>query len=174
MEGEQFSEKFSAQKRDRSPGLSFHRLESIVTQGVDGVQLGRLVGGEIAEQDAHRHGDAEGHTDAASRGHSHEAVVAGAQHQSDDIGQHVGHEDAQYDADGTADGGGSAGLNDELAADVPAFGTQGFSDADLPGPLRDGHQHDIHDTDAAHQQADGRDEDQDHHQGVQHGVHGRS
>ena len=36
-------------------------------------------------------------------------------------------------------------------------GTDGHADADLAGPLGDGDQHDVHDADAADQQADAGD-----------------
>ena len=37
---------------------------------------------------------------------------------------------------------------------------QGLFQADLPGPFCDGHQHDVHDADAAYQQGDAGDPDQ--------------
>ena len=48
-------------------------------------------------------------------------------------------------------------LDEELDDDAAPLGTNGPADADLPGPFGDGHQHDVHDADAAHQQADGGD-----------------
>ncbi len=44
-------------------------------------------------------------------------------------------------------------FDQELKEDIGPGGTHGFPDTDLPGSLRDAHQHDVHDTDAAHQEA---------------------
>ena len=46
--------------------------------------------------------------------------------------------------------------------DLPPGRADGLLDADFPGPLRDGDQHDVHDTDSAHQQGDARDAAQYH------------
>ena len=46
------------------------------------------------------------------------------------------------------------GLDKELREDVAALSPHRLPYADLPRPLRHGHQHDVHDADAAHQQRD--------------------
>ena len=51
----------------------------------------------------------------------------------------------------------------------PLPGADRLADADLPGPLGDGHQHDVHDPDAADEQRDGGDraeQDREHLVGV--------
>ena len=50
-----------------------------------------------------------------------------------------------------------------MPGDVPPLGAQSPADADFPGPLRHGRQHDIHDADAADDQRHGSDSPQ--HQG---------
>ena len=46
------------------------------------------------------------------------------------------------------------GLDQELAADQARRGAQGLAQADLADAFGDGHQHDVHDPDAADQQRD--------------------
>ena len=69
---------------------------------------------------------------------------------------------AQGDADEAAQSTQDGGLHQELPHDLPPGRADGLLDADFPGPLRDGDQHDVHDTDSAHQQGDARDAAQYH------------
>ena len=52
-------------------------------------------------------------------------------------------------------------LDEELLEDVARPGAEGLADADLAGPLLDRDEHDVHDPDAADQQADRGDDDHD-------------
>src|SRR4029077_14542748 len=72
-----------------------------------------------------------------------------------------GEQYAKHDAKHTANGGHRGGFNQELQQDVAAARANGFADAALAGSLGDGHQHDVHDDDAADDQGDGG--DADHH-----------
>src|SRR6185503_3429783 len=53
-------------------------------------------------------------------------------------------------------------LHQELAQDVAAARAQGLAHADLADAFGDRHQHDVHDHDAAHDEADARDHDRHH------------
>ena len=59
-------------------------------------------------------------------------------------------------------------LHEKLLQNGAPAGADGLADADLPGALGDGDQHDVHDADAAHQQGDGGDAAQ--HQGLHHAL----
>ena len=52
-------------------------------------------------------------------------------------------------------------LRQELTFNVLILGAEGFSDADLLRAFHDGYQHDVHDTDTADQQRDGRNDRDD-------------
>ncbi len=93
-----------------------------------------------------------------------------SQHPAQQSAHAGGQQIAQSDAQQPADGGGGPRLDDELAADVLPLGPQGFADADLPGALGDGDQHDVHNADAAHQQGDGGDGHQHADGHAHHGV----
>ena len=56
-----------------------------------------------------------------------------------------------------ARGGEQRRLGQELGGDVRAGGAERAPHAHLAGPLGDARQHDVHDPDAAHEQADGGD-----------------
>ena len=155
--------------------LSLLFWKSVIPQRVDGIEAGRLVGGQVAEEDADAHAHAEGDADGAQGGHGGEGGAAahlGSHHAADEPAGQLRQSDAHADAQQAADGGGGTGLDDELPADVLALGAQGLADADLPGPLGDRDQHDVHDADAAHQKRDGGDGHQHNHHGAHHGVHG--
>src|SRR5580658_3001443 len=64
---------------------------------------------------------------------------------------------AQYDSYGPAQDSDGHGLDEELGKYVQAPGTDGFSQADFTGTLGDRYQHNVHDSDTAHQKRDGRD-----------------
>ena len=153
-----------------SGGLFTYGTDLIVPQGVDGVQLGRLVGGQVAEQNADVLTLTPKLTAMSERVGTAlkvmpfmeldmmapTAMVAALASSKPNTMPST-----------SAHGGGGARFNDELAPDVLLLGAQRFSDADLPCPLRDGHQHDVHNADAAHQQGNGGD-------GHQHDHHGYS
>ena len=53
-----------------------------------------------------------------------------------------------------ADAGERDGLDEELEQHLAGAGADGEADADLAGALGDGDEHDVHDADAADEQAD--------------------
>ena len=57
----------------------------------------------------------------------------------------------QY-ADNAAHAAEDGGFHQKLTDNLPTGGTDGLLDADLPGTLGHGDQHDVHNADAAHQQ----------------------
>src|SRR5579862_3607860 len=61
------------------------------------------------------------------------------------------------DAEEPAREGQRQGLAKELGQDVPRSGADGHADADLPRPLSDADQHDVHDADASDEERDGSD-----------------
>ena len=141
----------------------------IISQCFDRVEPCGASGGQIAEEHADAGRDAESDHDRIERRADRDAGVA---HQE---GQHsVGRcrdEVAQHDAQRTAESRRGGRLDDELRQNDPLLGTQSFPDADLPGALRDRHQHDVHDADAAHQQGDAGDAGEDDDDHVDHLVH---
>lgn len=82
--------------------------------------------------------------------------------------------DPQHNADQTADEADHNGLDDKLQPYGAVGRAQRLAGADLPGPLGDGHQHNVHNADASHQQRDARDHgdgrgDGGHH--IRHDLH---
>ena len=67
--------------------------------------------------------------------------------------------EAREDADDPADVAEDDRLEQELRQDALRLGPQGLADADLPGPLGHGDQHDVHDADAGHDQGDDADDE---------------
>ena len=122
---------------------------SFCPQCFHGLEPGGLCRRINAEQNSQRHRQrkgAQGNPRRRVDGHlehqpSHQQAAAGAVEDADD---------AAYSAE-------HGRLDEELDDDAAPLGTNGPADADLPGPFGDGHQHDVHDADAAHQQADGGD-----------------
>ena len=66
---------------------------------------------------------------------------------------------AEGDADQSAESGERHRFGEELPDDIAPTRANGFANADFAGALGDGHQHDVHDADAADEQADGTDGD---------------
>src|SRR5262249_35651016 len=62
---------------------------------------------------------------------------------------------AKNNAKDTTDGTKRDGFDQKLKQDVAAFCSDGFAYANFACTLRDADEHDVHDTDAANQQADG-------------------
>src|SRR2546429_30983 len=65
--------------------------------------------------------------------------------------QHDGAARAEYHADHTAQQAEHQRFDQELEQDVEPGGAERLADADLAGALGDRHQHDVHDSDAAHE-----------------------
>ena len=70
-----------------------------------------------------------------------------------------GDEDGDGDAQQAAGAGERHGFHQELADDVAAARAHGLAHADFACALGDGDQHDVHDADTAHQQAQSRNRD---------------
>lgn len=64
-------------------------------------------------------------------------------------------ETAEYEASEGADEPDEDGFGEELAEDVLALGSDGTANPDFDTALVDGHEHDGHDADAAHEESDG-------------------
>ena len=79
---------------------------------------------------------------------------------------------SEKNADDSAQSGQDRGLCQELDQDIPGPCTERLSDTDLTGPLRDGHQHDVHDPDAAHQERDRSDPAHSHGKSAHEAVDG--
>src|SRR5260221_9294563 len=103
------------------------------------MQRRRLPRGVEAEADADERADGEACEGPAVGENEGEVHPEG-----DAVASGNPHEDA-YQA---ADLGEHDGLEEELADDVAAAGTDGFADADLARPLGHADQHDVHDADA--------------------------
>ena len=71
-----------------------------------------------------------------------------------------GKSDTDHDADQAADQANQHGLGEKLPQHVVARSTDGHAEPDLPGPLRYGDQHDVHDADSRDDEGDGGDDDQ--------------
>ena len=73
---------------------------------------------------------------------------------------------AEREADQAAEQAQHERLEQELQQDVMALRADGLADADLARPLRHGHEHDVHDADAADEQRDADDAAHDDRHGV--------
>src|SRR5581483_3860315 len=127
-----------------SAGELPHLSGSLVAEGFDGGELGGTVGRVGAEEDADHGRDHERYDDRP-----------GGDHRAERADPHLGETDPDGHAEGAADEGQEDGLDQELGEDVAALGAEGLADADLPRPLGHGHQHDVHDADAADEEGDG-------------------
>src|SRR5690349_21945747 len=116
----------------------------LVPEGDDGIETRRAAGRIDAEEEPHQRAEAERHHDGGRRD---EGVPL--HHPR----EHDSGADAEQDADGAAQDAERERLDEELQQDVALGGAQRLPHADLPGPLGDRHQHDVHDADAAHDQA---------------------
>ena len=133
-------------------------------QRVDRVEAGAAQRREEAEAQADRRGKTDGQQD--HRG-------ARAERDRQRVGRRAGQPEAERDADQPAEQRQHRRLDQELHEDVPLMRADGQPDADLARALGHRDQHDVHDADAADQQADGGDraEHAGHHiGGAGHGV----
>src|SRR5664280_3298367 len=123
----------------------------VETKRVDRTQGCGSVGRIDAEDQAH------GDRDPEREGHR-----IGSDHGLDAEDLELGTDDADHDPDQAAEDGQHGRLEQELADDVAASGADRLANADLARALRDAHQHDVHDPDAADEQRDrGDDTEQD-------------
>ena len=123
----------------------------LITQGVDGVELAGLHGRCQTEHDADEHG--EHHRDEAGAA----ADCHGGTH---DAREHIGKADAAAYPQYTAQRGQHGSLGEELPQDALLLGADGDLQADFPGALGHGDQHDVHHADAADDKGDGGDPDE--------------
>lgn len=119
---------------------------SFACQGFYRVQLCRVAGGKEAEDNSDQGGAGEGHNDGARREDHFEVGAQQIKKSADPEGEHHSHE--------AADKADHDGLDQELGKDVAAARANGHTNADLPGALGHGNQHDIHHADAADNQRD--------------------
>ena len=136
---------------------------SFVPEAVDGVEAARAPGGVKAEEHADERGEEE-RADGRSGLHEDRPAL--------EVADRLGTRDTERHADRAAEGGEHHGLEDELAEDVGGRGADGHPQADLADALRDRHEHDVHDADAAHEQGDRRDRREQHGHRAGDGAHG--
>src|SRR2546427_684635 len=125
----------------------------LVSQGLDGVQAGRLPGRIKAEEDSYGPGKAKGNED---RFRLDQEVPLG------EVGNAVGTGQTEADPDQPSDEGQADGFHQELAQDVSAPGPNCHPQTNLPSSFRHRNQHDVHDPDAADQERDRGDGGQEH------------
>ena len=117
-------------------------------QGFDGVEAGGAAGGHEAEEDADGGGKEKG--DAVDLRIEQEGCA-------DELCEPDAEAVSKRDAAEAADAGEGDGFDQELEHHLAGTGTDGHPDADLAGSFGDRDQHDVHDADAADQQADAGD-----------------
>ena len=117
-----------------------------IAEGVDGVETAGTVGGIDAEEEADGHGEEDGDSDGVETDDGAEVV--------DEGGGGNCAAGAEGDAEQAADEGEGDGFDEELAEDVAAFCANGFAEPDLAGSFGDADEHDVHDADAADDEAD--------------------
>jgi len=120
----------------------------LVAEGVDGVESGGAACGHEAEEDADGGGEGEG--DDVDFGIEEEGCA-------DDIGEDFAKDVGEADAGDAADAGEGDGFDEELEEDFAGACADGEADADFAGALGDGDEHDVHDADAADEEADAGD-----------------
>src|SRR5882762_2963964 len=104
-----------------------------------------LDGGIHAKEEANAHRNYHSHNYSPERNRGWKSGQKQVDEQTD--------ADAQYHAYDAARAREDDGLGQELPDDVAAARSNRFSHAYFAGALRDRHQHDIHDSDSAHQQS---------------------
>src|SRR5690625_2429583 len=122
-------------------------IRLFVSQGINGVEAGRLAGRQNAEDDANADGKSEAQKQHPDRHYKGHAKLAG--HQS-------GAAQPQRHAKHTAKRGQHNGFHQKLGQHIAAARAYGQPDANFARAFGYRHQHDVHDADAANQQADGR------------------
>src|ERR1035437_7675859 len=118
--------------------LISERLYRIEPRGLNGGEDTR----DHPDQDAEGEGDSEG-------GNLNDRRVVRWRERTDQVDQREGsRQPGQATEDGDDDG-----LDEDLGKDVARGRADGFADADFAHPLGDTGEHDVHDANAAHQQA---------------------
>ena len=111
----------------------------------DGIYLGGSGRGIEPEDDSHTDTDPEGQSNADGGYYGRD---------SRQVRDDVRNADPCQDTQQPATGGEHHRLHEELPDDLPLRGPDGSPDADLPSPLRNRGQHDVHDADPAHKKTD--------------------
>src|SRR3989475_1451394 len=123
-------------------------MRSLVAEADDWILSRGAVSGHDPERDAHgeRHAEGDEHGQGRhDRGDSREPFDADRQADADEnTGYAAGHADQHR-------------LAQELKEDVLLGGAHGATHPDLPDPLQDRREHDVHDPDAAHHERNGGD-----------------
>ncbi|EAU68867.1 hypothetical protein STIAU_6876 [Stigmatella aurantiaca DW4/3-1] len=122
-----------------------HGVGLLVAQRFHGIEVGRPGRGPDAKQQAHHR------REAHPRHHGDQLNI---RRQGGDEGDHLRRAQTHHGAQCAPHGGDGRGLHQELHHDGALAGPQCPADANLPCPLSHGHQHDVHDADAPHQQGD--------------------
>src|SRR6266850_696896 len=121
-----------------------------VAQCVDWMEPGRADCGQETED--YSHGGTKYQSDHGPlHGHVHVEVSE----EGDDVSQPESHEDTDHPADIAED----HRFQEELRQDRDALGPDCLPNPDLPRPLGNGHQHDIHDADTRDEQRDDADDE---------------
>ena len=119
------------------------RLSLLVPQRFDRIEKRRLARRIVAKENADNCGEGKCHQD---RRRTHQRVPLGEVRNQRRCGA------AQHDADDAANERQRHGFNQELRQYVLGLRPHRLAQANLPGPLRHRHQHDVHDSNAAHDQ----------------------
>ena len=139
---------FLRQRKGRALRYKDERL--FVAEGFDGVKTGGFDGGVHAEEEADAHGDGDGENDGPERDGRGERGNSEVDEQADGA--------AKENANDAAGTGEDDGFGEELPDDVALARANGAAHANFAGALSDGHEHDVHHTDAADEEADGADD----------------
>src|SRR5437762_5256192 len=118
---------------------------SLLAQGGDRVEPSRAARGVHPGDDPHAAPHDHAEHDRERRDGGRERADGLQQHRQPDAGD---------DPEGRAYRRQGGRFGEELAQDVAPARPQRLPDPDLPGPLGHGHQHDVHDDDAAHDERD--------------------
>src|SRR5207245_4398139 len=119
------------------------RLSLFCAQRDDGVEAGGTAGGVEAEDDSDSGSEAEGEEHGQRREHERGAAEEG-------VGKAAA--DAKNDADSSTEAAEHDGFDEKLSHNIAWTRSDGHADADFTRALGDGDKHDIHNTDATHNQ----------------------
>src|ERR1043165_5391930 len=142
-------------------------LFSLVPEGFDRVQPGRSIGRVDAEEQPDRDRDEKREKDRRDRHHGGREAGGGDRRKVRSLRRQRAAGYAQRPAQAAE----NHRLDEELGEDVAPARADGLADADLARPLGDGDQHDVHDSDPAHDERDAGDRAQ--HEGQGGGDRGR-
>src|SRR3974390_874843 len=131
------------EKRVTVEGVDWREL--LVAEGFDGVEFGGFDGRPYAKDKTHT--DADGNAGGGGPERNDAGPPQGEADQEDEeIDEDQGNEAARP--------GEGHGLEKELPGDIAVLGTDGFANSDFTSAFGDADEHDVHDADAANEQAD--------------------